>query len=118
MPQLYELKKEVILENYHKCYKQAITINKRPNAPLQSLVKQAKFEKASPFSYDSPCCPNGYNTCKYYVLDPNNTADLLCEENIANLFSFLIENGYTIETQLTEMMQQKNKNLICYIKEP
>ena len=43
-------------------------------------------------------------------MDPNDIPDL---------FTFLMENGYTINTQLTQMMQTSNvkmdKEIICFI---
>ena len=50
--------------------------------------------------------------------DPNNKQDYLCEENICDLFSFLTTNGYTIETELTKIMKDKNQKLICFISGP
>ena len=87
-----------------------------PIGPLQNLIKTLQNTKVSPFKSNSPCCPA--SVCIYAILDPQNPSNLLCMKNIANLFSFLTTNGYTIQYELTKIMQnstEKINKLICFI---
>ena len=37
---------------------------------------------------------------------------------VFELFSYLTSNGYTIETELTKIMKEKNRDLLCFISGP
>ena len=113
---LWQLSTQVYLDTANKCYKKIIVINIMPTAPLAGLVKTIQNRKVSPFQSDSCCCPRPY--CLLAIQDPQNTSQLLCLKDIGRLFSFLSSNGYTIQYELTKIMQlstEKVNNLICYI---
>lgn len=112
----FQLSSFIIYNSMIQCYKKVISINSMPAGSLKNLIKKGKIEKISPFQQNSNCCMP--TQCPLLILDPNNTSDYLCEENICELFSFLASNGYTIETQLTEMMKHKTRDLICFISGP
>ena len=111
----YQLTSEVYLDTFFKCYKKIITINKMPSDPsLNMLIKVVGREKLSIFQgYGNQC--DCKKPCLLVVLNPNNTREFLCLEDIAELFTFLIDNGYTIQTAITEMLLSKNKDIICFI---
>ena len=112
----FQLTSFIIYNSHLQCYKKVISINSMPSGSLKELIKKGKIEKISPFEYNSNCC---FQTqCPLLILDPNNKQDYLCEENICDLFSFLTTNGYTIETELTKIMKDKNQKLICFISGP
>jgi hypothetical protein len=51
-------------------------------------------------------------------MHPIKTKELLCMNEIADLFSYLTTNGYTIDTEITKIMLQgteKIDKLICFI---
>ena len=112
----FQLSSMIILDHLNQCYKKVISINTMPSGILNTLIRKGRIEKISPFQQYSPCCSQ--IQCPLIILDPNNPSEYLCENNICDLFSFLTTNGYTIETQLTEMMKHKNKDLICFISGP
>ena len=110
----FQLNEEVYLDKCEKCYKKIITINKIPNEPkLNSIIKIIRREKLSPFDVKSNC--ECISPCLFAILNPENKRDLLCLDNIGDLFCFLINNGYKIEDKITKFMSKKQRNLICFI---
>lgn len=108
-------------DEYNQCYKNILITNIIPNGPLQKLVRQIKLPKLSPFQVEGPCSPipkcalaivslpNNNNCCNKY----KNGCNLMTPYEIPDLLSFLTSNGYQIETQLTNMLNQseiKNPN--------
>jgi len=114
---MYQLKAEVYLDKYNECYKKVVVLSPPPqDQALIAITKLVNREKLSPFKQNSPCCP--LPQCYYVVLDPHNLCEFICIEQIAALFTYLLENGYKIDTSATEIMQLsdvKIPNLICFI---
>ena len=106
---MYQLTSEVYLDKLSKSYKTIITINKRPTDPsLNKIIVTLRREKLSIFE--------GYTSkCILALLNPTNLNDFLYLDDIADLFTFLISNGYTIQTKITKLLLTKNKNIICFI---
>ena len=44
-------------------------------------------------------------------MHPTKSNELLCMNEIADLFSFLTTNGYTIDTEITKMMMQGTEKI-------
>jgi hypothetical protein len=73
-----------------------LTINKKPAGELENIIRRVKFLPLSPFKrLQREVC--GYGIC----LEDNKLATT---DEIPELFSFLMMNGYTIDTSLTKMM--------------
>ncbi len=104
-------------DTYNTCYKNILVINAFPQGPLASLVKKIHTPKLSPFKQSSPCCP--IENCVYAIHKIDNLCELMDPDDIPNLFSYLIENGYKIDTSLTKMMNTSDikttNKLLCYI---
>lgn len=114
MPKYYVINIESNYIARDKCYRKVLTINKKPDGPLSELVKPTKREKLSVFKQNcSPCSKN--DACMNIILDPTNKAEYLFEEDLAELMTFLTENGYTVDTKLTKLMQSHYRDLMFYI---
>ena len=112
---LINLKIHLSQKELIKAIYKTITINKMPTDPtFCSIIKQIRREKLSPFDVQNNC--ECIKPCLLAILNPENKRDLLCREDIGNLFCFLIENGYKIEYKITKII--KKKNLICFIRGP
>ena len=110
----YQLTSEVYLDKMSKCYRKIITINKQPtDSSLNTIIRTVRREKLSIFHGNGNAC-DCTQSCLFVVLNPNNLNEFLCLDNIAELFTFLIDNGYTIQTAITEILMPKNKNIICF----
>tara|TARA_B100001093_G_scaffold339441_2_gene324218 strand:- start:1641 stop:1991 length:351 start_codon:yes stop_codon:yes gene_type:complete len=114
---MYQITSEVYLDLYNECYKNILVIYPKPKDPsLNAITKPITREKLSPFDDISPCCPR--DRCMYAVVHPYNKCELLCVNDIALLFSYLNENSYNINTDVTKIMLKSSvqiKNLICFI---
>ena len=74
----------------------------------------------SPFQVLGQC--ERYDPCKYAILDPTNKTDLLNPLDIARLYNYLLMNGCTVDTALTQMTfsgpgAQPN-GLLCFVTVP
>ncbi len=117
MPKFYEIKLDDVLNQRDKCYRKVLTINKMPDGPLSGLIKTAKREKLSVFKQScSPCSKN--DACMNVILNPSDKGEYLFEEDLAELMTFLVENGYTIDTKLSKLMQTRYRDVVFYITYP
>ena len=98
-------------EQYNQCYKNILMVNVEPQGPLRRFVRRIKLPKLSPFQVEGPCNPiqkcglalQGINySCNNTLMTPNEIPDLI---------TFLLSNGYQIETQLTNMLNQSEIKL-------
>ena len=118
---MYQITSEVYLDKYNECYKKVLVMRPAPKDDiLKKISKLVNTEKLSPFKDRSPCCSEDY--CKYIICNPNNSSkcncDFLCVKDIHIFFNYLLTNGYSINTDITKIMQKsdvKIKNLICFI---
>jgi hypothetical protein len=118
MPKFYEIKRDTVLvQQRDKCYRNALVINKIPDGPLSNIIKTTKREKLSVFKQNcSPCSKN--DTCMNIVLNPSNKEEYLFEEDLVELITFLVENGYTIDTKLSKLMQARYRDVVFYVTYP
>ena len=112
---------EPYLNTYYKTYQNIITLSGRPVGPLSDFVTTLSYPKLSPFQESGQMLsPN--STCLHGLIRyPNNNnytvknSDyFLGSDDIPNLFSFLLDNGYSIESNLTKMLY-KSPVSICWI---
>jgi len=114
------------LDTYNQCYKNIVVVNLKPQGPLGELVRFVKFPPLSEFKQPGPCNP--FKDCGFAIssLDGCNTGsknDLMVVDEIPNLISYLVSNGYTVDTSITKMFNQSDirfdtntgNKLICFI---
>jgi len=116
----YTLTMQPYYEYINQCYRNILVLNNEPVGPLKSITKRLNPPKLSEFnylSYNNECCYK--QKCIYVIYDIDNHNELMCVDNIPNLFSFLVNNNYTIDTSITKMMQispvKLTNPLICLI---
>ena len=113
----YTISSQPFYDNINQCYKNIVTIDRQPTGPLSQIVKSLHTPRLSPFQHPGPCCE--VNRCIKAIYKVGNTSDLMTPDDIPELFSFLIQNGYTIDTALTTMMNKSQvkmtSKLICFI---
>jgi hypothetical protein len=98
-------------DQYNQCYKNILTVNIEPQGPIRKIVRQIKFPKLSPFQRESPCNPIPKCGLALHSIYNDGCNGLMTPNEIPDLISFLIENGYQIETQLTNMLNQSEVKL-------
>ena len=116
---LYTISTQSFYDEIKQCYKKILTINTKPLGTLKNLVKQINPPKLSPFKQSSYCCQE--SKCIYAIMNPTNTNELLCIDDIPELFSFVSTHPeYSIDTNITNMMNNSdvkmNNKLLCFIK--
>jgi hypothetical protein len=115
------------LDTYNQCYKNIVVVNLKPQGPLGDLVRFVKFPPLSEFKQPGPCSP--LKDCGYALmsLDGCNAGcsgnNLMDVDEVPNLISYLVSNGYSVDTSITKMFNTSeisfNNNtgnkLICFI---
>jgi len=108
---------EPILNTYYQNYMNILTVSNVPAGPLSALIFPIKTEKLSPFQYLPPgsSCPFPQCTLAIakYTSKPvmNNTDTFMTVEDIPALFSYLEQNGYTIDRSLTHILIDSKINI-------
>lgn len=115
------------LDTYNKCYKNIVVINLMPQGPLADLVKFVNFPKLSEFKQPGPCTPIKQCGLALMSLDGCNIGcngcDLMVVDEVPNLISYLVSNGYSIDTSVTKMFNDSDirfdtnigNKLICFV---
>lgn len=107
---------EPFLNSYYKSYQNIITLSNMPSGILANMVSVVSSPKLSEFqSYNS--FHNHPHHCIYALMRyPTNngsnitTGHMKCSDafmtadDIPSVLSFLIENGYSIQTDLTKLI--------------
>lgn len=111
---MYMLAIENYLDKINKTYRKIITISQKPTDALANIVKQIRPERLSTHSARPTSCIFALKSLK-------NPCDLMELDETPQLFCYLTENGYTIDTTMTTMMNRsevyfENKILLCFIK--
>jgi hypothetical protein len=124
---MYSLVGAPFYDEIYQCYKKIIRINKFPTGALKQIVKRIRSPRLSRFDvYDGyNNCGNSCNSktfnppCIYVVCNPNAPNHFLTVDELPDLMTFLVNNGYTIDTSITKMLMKSNvkpsNDLICYI---
>lgn len=117
--QLYNLSYKPYYDANKQCYRNILTLNEMPKGPLANLVRRMNPPLISPFITNDPCDCNQSRHCIYAIYDADNQ-NLMCMNRLSNLMSFLMSNGYKIDTAMTKILSKVNVNtndetLICYI---
>jgi hypothetical protein len=111
---------EPVLDTYKNIYLNVLTLSEMPKGSLSKMTKQIKAPKLSSFQTFSNTIQSPFPNCMYiltrYPNSSNKNNDFwMLEEDIPYVFSYLQNNNYKIETELTKIMT-KNNNTSTSIK--
>jgi hypothetical protein len=120
------------LDTYNQCYKNIVVVNLKPQGPLGDFVRFVRFPPLSEFKQPGPCSP--LKDCGYAImsLDGCNAGcgssktggnGLMVVDEVPNLISYLVSNGYSVDTSITKMFNDSDisfdtntgNKLICFI---
>lgn len=95
------------LDSYNQCYKNIVTVNLLPQGPLVNYVRRIQFPPLSPFKVPNGITGNKSKQCGLALqsLEHCNT-NLMVTDEVPTLFSFLLSNGYNIDTSITKMLNE------------
>lgn len=114
----YTISAEPYYDSSIEQYIKILTISGEPDGPLKDITRKMNRSKLSPFQEENR---NTYcsNSCIYALLDLNNKNNFMCVDNTPILFTFLLNNNYTIDYNMTKLMNKSdvkmNNSLLCYI---
>jgi hypothetical protein len=117
-PRTFTITSQPYYDQYCKQYQNILMVNVVPEGPLGRLIRRIQL----PRLYREGSLYNGIDGCGLAITNPfsnlntfsnnfnnnNNNCNnsLMTPNEIPDLYSFLTSNGYQIETQLTNMMNQ------------
>lgn len=111
----YCITSQTYYDNKNMYYKNILVINNPPKGPLSKFVRRLNVPPVSAFApyYNSLPCVNAI-----YRID--NPCELMTPDDIGNLYNFLLQHNYTIDTALTNMMNgsavKGTNKLVCFIE--
>ena len=130
-PRTFTIVSQPYYDQYCKQYQNVLMVNVVPEGPLGHLIRRLQL----PRLYREGSNYNGIEGCGLSITNPfpnnrsfsnnynNNNRNcnnsLMTPNEIPDLYSFLTSNGYQIETQLTNMMNQSavkitpGRQIIC-----
>jgi hypothetical protein len=113
------------LDLRNQCYKNIVVVNLPPQGPLGKFIRQIRFPPLSEFQEPGPCSPIKKCGLALMSLEPSSSCcdNLMVVNDIPNLMSFLLSNGYSIDTSVTKMFNNSDitfntntgSRLICFI---
>lgn len=114
------------LDTYNQCYKNIVVINLPPQGPLGDLVIRVKFPPLSEFKYQDNC--NQLKQCGLALISLGSCNTKMCDnlmvvDEVPDLISYLVSNGYTVDTSITKMFNNSDirfdantgNKLICFV---
>lgn len=113
----FTISSQPFYDEYNQCYKNIMMVNLEPCGPIRRIVRRIKLPKLSPFQTDTPCnpiqkCGLAIQSLHYTKYNLNQSmkccSNWMSPDEIPDLITFLVSNGYQIETQLTNMMNQSD----------
>jgi hypothetical protein len=117
------------LDTYNQCYKNIVVVNLMPQGPLAEIVRLMSFPPLSEFKQPGPCSP--FKKCGFALMSLGGGCNIGCNlgitpmavDEVPTLISYLVSNGYTVDTSITKMFNDSDirfdtntgNKLICFI---
>lgn len=105
------------LDTFNKRYMNILVVNIPPQGPLSQFVRRLQLPKLSPYQQNNyisdSCClvlTNFFYNRPHRGYNGRNN-NLMTPDELPDLYSYLASNGYQIETQLTNLMNQSEVKL-------
>ena len=102
---------EPFLNTYYQAYQNVITVNVVPCGPFSDLVSKISVSALSPFQsagryalYRGSDCMNV--VVRYPGAGIKDADAFMAQDDIPLVLGFLLENGYTVDTSLTNMLNK------------
>ena len=115
---LYSLQSIPYYDSIVQEYRNILILNRPATGPLQQITKRVTLNKLSPFEANTNICRKP--KCVIGITQINDKNHLMCIDQLPELFEFLMNNGYTIDTSVTKIFQKTSVkmsgNLICMIQ--
>ena len=106
------------LDRQNQIYKNIIVLNKKPDDKLAKITRDLYPPKLSNFLTSN--LDNHLSRCIVAFNSIKNPCKLMTVNELPELFTYLIDIGYIIDTSVTKMISGSNikfdnKKLICFV---
>jgi hypothetical protein len=107
--QKYIISIQPYYDSIHQCYKNILTIDRKPKDgdQLNTIVRTLAVPRLSSFIQNK-------QSCVFAIYDPDCLSSLLHIDKIATFYTFLVNNGYTIDEHKT-VLHKINTKMLCFI---
>lgn len=104
MKEMYSILSVPYYKSNRQCYVKVLTLDRNPppKSILNRILKKTNFQKISPFKEFDNCERN--NSCRYVFLNPLNYNEYAEMNDIPAVFTWLIRNNFSIDTNITQML--------------
>lgn len=110
---IYKVESIPWYDTHEQCYYNTLTINGKPQGKLSEYIEKRNRPKLSPFqtqTWSNKCCDE--NKCPYVIYKTpyhqRQRQHPICEDEYDWLLSFLVDNGYTIDYDMTKLIMKRN----------
>ena len=117
---MYAIYSTPYLDKIQQTYYNILTIEPKPIGNLKDMVKQIQLSSLTN-QFGSSHNYSTLSSCVYALTSIKDPFKLMELNEIPALFNELKENGYNINTDITNMMnrgnvRQENRVLLCYVE--
>lgn len=104
MKEMYSILSVPYYNSHRQCYVKVLALDRNPppKSILNRILKKTNFQKISPFKEFDNCERN--NSCRNVFLNPLNYNEYAEVNDIPAVFTWLIRNHYSIDTNITQML--------------
>ena len=104
MKEMYSILSVPYYKSNRQCYVKVLTLDRNPppKSILNKILKKTNFQKISPFKELNDCERN--NSCRNIFINPYNYNEFAEINDIPAVFSWLITNNFSIDTNITQML--------------
>ena len=118
---LYRVESMPWYDNCEKCYYNTLTVNAKPSGALSQHVVRKNRPKMSPFEgMGNSCCEE--IQCPLVIYQTPYDKRPICEADYNWLLCFLVDNGYTVDYEMTNMINRgeyrnKRNRVLCFFRD-
>jgi hypothetical protein len=104
---------EPVLNQYYQTYQNVITVSCCPSGPIAEMVVPIRAVKLSPFQENGRFSESAHDSCMFVLSRYKkgsqkacikNTRFFMTAEDIPSVISYLTENGYAINSDITRLL--------------
>ncbi len=112
MSEVYSVSIRPFYDSINQKYTHIFVIDRMPNEPLKKIARTIHMPRLSPFETFSES-----NKCVIAIYNPFDLNKLLEIGEEPIFFTYLLQNGYKVDTSLTKLMfnNPKEFKLLCMI---
>jgi hypothetical protein len=110
-------------DTHEQVYYNVLTINGIPKGELANHIHRKSKPKLSPFqTYNYHNTHNHEEVCPYVIYKSPSDRVPMCEDDYDWLLMFLLDNNYTIDYEMTKMINKSkfnnnHKRLLCFFRD-